>query len=549
MKFRGCVAMDAGPWRRPRKNRTKSNESGRDTLPNLQSIGSDVTTIMHDLTRDQHSMPHAEPQTAGKVAPSISAKASRATTVASRLGPPASAARRAWAADFGRLLAADTDHLVALAFEEIGKPEWETVAAEILPTVASCRWHARRSRRVLADRRLRDRPWWLLGQSSMTRRMPLGRVGIIATWNYPIQLLGVQLVQAVVGGNRVIVKPSERTPKTQSRILELARHAGLDEHELDIRSADRESGAAMLEEPELDHVVFTGSTAVGRHVAIACAERLVPSTLELSGCDSVVVMADADPVVAARAAWAGLMVNHGQTCMAPRRILVHESIASDFTAAIVPLAATAPLRRLADRDAAVRHRHLVADAVSRGARLAALVDDDRDDDVVRAQIAIDCPVDAEAFSADHFGPLVVTTTWSTREQLIDLHRRGGKHLATSVFTGDPRTVDTLVAELGGGLVTINDTIIPFAHPASTLAPFADSGWGASQGIEGLLSMTRPVVVSRTGRIRIPSGEPDEKAKSMLRRLVAFQGRGIEAPPVEDQNRTTTPGDSGDFQES
>ena len=525
--------MDAWRCSPHPKIRLKSSESEGDLLPKALPIGSYVPTIMSDLARDPHPSSDAGSRTRPVVLPSVASDRARTITEPSRLGSPASSQRRDWVRRFGRLLAADVDMFVELAGAEIGKPEWETVAAELLPTVASCRWHAKRSHRILADRRLRDRPWWLLGQSTRSRRVPLGRVGIIATWNYPIQLLGVQLVQAVMGGNRVVVKPSERTPRTQARLLELARHAGLDEHELDIRPADREAGAALLEEPELDHVVFTGSTAVGRHVAIACAERLIPCTMELSGCDSVVLLEDADPVLAARAAWAGLLMNHGQTCMAPRRILVHESIASAFGAAIVPLAAGAPLRRLADRSAAVRHRELVADAVRRGARLASLVEDPRDDDMVRAQVAMDCPVDAEAFSADHFGPLVVSTTWRTREELLERHRRGGKHLATSIFTRDPRRADDLVEALGGGMVTVNDTIVPFAHPASTLAPHADSGWGASQGIEGLLTMTRPVMVSRTGRLRIPPGEPDERAKGMLRRLVDFQGRGVTPPPNRD----------------
>ena len=476
------------------------------------------------------------PTVAPSVTPSIPERDHhRSVPSRSRLGPPASPARRAWATAFGRLLAADVDELARLAEREVGKPAWEVVASEILPTVAACRWHARKAGRVLADRRLRDRPWWLLGQRSRLRRVALGRVGIIATWNYPIQLLGVQLVQAVLGGNRVLVKPSERTPETQGRLLQLARAAGLDEHELEIRPAARDAGARLLEDPDLDHVVFTGSTRVGRHVAIACAERLVPSTLELSGCDSAIVLEDADPKLAARVVWAGLTMNHGQTCMAPRRVLVHESIAAEFGAALVPLAAGSGLRRLIDQAAADRHRSLVADAVARGGRLASIADDPRSDDVVRAHVVLDCPTDAEAFAADHFGPLVVTASWRDRDELLELHRRGGKHLATSVFTRDPSRVDDLVFELGGGLVTVNDTIVPFAHPAATLAPVGDSGWGASQGVEGLLQMTRPVVVSRTGGLRVPPGEPDERAKAYLRGFVDRMGRGATPPPPVDEH--------------
>ena len=118
------------------------------------------------------------------------------------LGLPGSPERRAWASRFGRLVAADLDVLSSLAESETGKPRWETVTAEVMPLVASCRWHARRAGRVLKDRRLAGRPWWLLGQQGLVRRVPLGRVGIIGTWNYPIQLLGIQILQAVVAGNR-----------------------------------------------------------------------------------------------------------------------------------------------------------------------------------------------------------------------------------------------------------------------------------------------------------------------------------------------------------
>ena len=489
------------------------------------------TNMTHPNQESDSRTSVATQQRVEPVVPSIAEPDGASWTRPSRMGLPGSKERCRWARRFGRLIAADVDELSKLANEEIRKPEWETVAAEILPTVASCRWHARRAKRLLADRRLRDRPWWLPGQSVRVTRVPHGRVGIIATWNYPIQLLGVQLVQAVVAGNRVVVKPSERTPRTQIRLLELAALAGLDEFELEVRSADRQAGASLLEDPELDHVVFTGSTRVGGHVAIACAERLIPTTLELSGCDSVIVLEDADPVLAAKVAWAGLVMNHGQTCMAPRRILVHESIASRFIAALVPLAAGAAPRALADRESANRHRALVADAVRHGAILASLGEDERDDEIVRPQVAIGCPVEAEAFSADHFGPLVVTATWADEPSLLALHRRGGKHLATSIFTGDGARAARMAPRLGGGMVTINDTIIPFAHPAAPLAPAGDSGWGVSQGIEGLLSMTRPVVVSRTGRLRVPPGEPDDRAKSMLRRLVDFQGRGVDPPPA------------------
>lgn len=453
--------------------------------------------------------------------------------------PPPLAARRAWAKRFGRLVAADTDELARLAEIEIAKPAWETLVSDVMPLVAACRWHAAKARTILSPRRPGGRPWWLIGHSVRVHRVPLGRVGIIATWNYPLQLLGVQLVQAVVAGNRVVVKPSERTPRTQQRLLDLAVAAGLPGEGagravLEVLSADRESGAALLDDPDLDHVVFTGSTEVGRRVAMRCAERLLPSTLELSGCDTVVVLPDADPALAARSVWSALTLNHGRTCMAPRRVLVHRSLAPAFAAALVPLATGAPLRSLADDRAAARHRDLVADAVVRGARLVSAKDESAGDRV-RAQVAVDCPPEAAAFSDDHFGPLVATAVWDDEAELLRLHRLGRKHLATSVFTRDPRRAARLAPRLDSGIVTINDTIVPTAHPATPIPATGDAGWGSSQGIEGLLAMTRPLVVTRTGRWRPPSGEPDPRSLAFLRGLVRRWGRDAQPPPTSESS--------------
>ncbi|MAD19822.1 MAG: hypothetical protein CMJ52_06320 [Planctomycetaceae bacterium] len=443
------------------------------------------------------------------------------------------AARRNWAGRFGSLVAADRSRFAELVRAETGKPEWETLVAEIMPLVASARWHARRAGRLLADRRLSGRPWWMVGQSARVRRVPLGRVGIIATWNYPVQLLGIQIVQAVMAGNRVIVKPSERSPRSQHRLIELARAAGLPPGVLDTVSPDRESGAALLAEPDLDHLVFTGSTSVGRRVAAAAAERMLPTTLELSGCDSAVVLADADPVLAARSIWNAVVFNAGQTCMAPRRVLVHADVAAAFAAAIVPLAAGAGLRTMIDLPAAETHRRLVEDAVARGGKLASMATDREDDRRVRPQAIIDCPIDAEALFADHFGPLLAVRAWRDESDLLSLHRRGGRHLATSVFTQWPSTADELATRLGGGIVTINDCLLPSAHPATSIAPVGESGWGVSRGVEGLLAMTRPVMVTRTGGLRPPTGEPDPRAKRFLEGLVRWWGRGVVPPPDTD----------------
>ena len=279
------------------------NQQSIRTTPSLNPEASQDLAVMVNHDSNESADPTMNPN------PSPSTTRSPAD---GGLGGPGSKKRRAWARRFGRLIAADLETLASLAESEVGKPAWETMTAELMPLIAACDWHARRASRVLKDRSLPGRPWWLLGQRGLVRRVALGRVGIIGTWNYPIQLLGIQIVQAVVGGNRVIVKPSERSPKTQRRLLELARAAGLDQEDVVVMSSGRNVGRQLLQAPDLDHVVFTGSTAIGTLVAESAAGRLLPTTLELSGCDSAIVFDDADPVVAARSVWASVTMNAGQ---------------------------------------------------------------------------------------------------------------------------------------------------------------------------------------------------------------------------------------------
>src|SRR5262249_30069935 len=146
--------------------------------------------------------------------------------------------------------------------------------------------------------------------------------GIIGTWNYPVLLNGVQIVQALTAGNGVLWKPSEVAPASAAALGGLFKQAGFPEGVLHVLPATREGGRALAE-AEIDHVVFTGAEPTGRQLAAALGRRLVTSTLELSGCDAMFVLDDADVSMAVRAAWWGATLNRGQTCLAVRRAFVH----------------------------------------------------------------------------------------------------------------------------------------------------------------------------------------------------------------------------------
>jgi acyl-CoA reductase-like NAD-dependent aldehyde dehydrogenase len=438
---------------------------------------------------------------------------------------PSLAARRSFLSHLHRAVRARLDDLVASVSREIGKPEFETVTADILPLLASLRWHRRHLARLLGERRLGGKAWWQLGQRHRVQRVPVGDVAVIATWNYPIQLLGIQVAQAIAAGNRVTVKPSERSPLTHAILLELVatacRDAGLPGETLRTTPATREAGARLLLDRRFDHVVFTGSTAVGRTIAELAARTLTPTTLELSGHDSAFVLDDADATLAARAIWHAATMNAGQTCMAPRRALVLPKAYGPFVAELARLAAAARPLPLVDEAAAQRCAALAEDAIARGARsLLATVEPPRGRHL-RPLALVDCPTDAPVFEGDHFGPLLAVTPVADLETAFALHASVGQALATSVFTASVAEMRRRAFRFGSSFVTINDCVLPTAHPAAAIAGHGPSGWGASRGEAGLLALTREVTVTTTGRVRTPLDPPTDAVRTWMRRLASF----------------------------
>jgi acyl-CoA reductase-like NAD-dependent aldehyde dehydrogenase len=444
------------------------------------------------------------------------------------------AERTRWAGRFRYLILKGTEEFVRLARKELDKPRHETITAELLPLVASCRWHQRQARRILKTRRLKGRPIWLLGQQHRIQHAPLGTVGIIATWNYPIQLLGIQLLQAAVPGNDVVVKPSEHAPESQAFLLELARKAGLNEPALRCLPATREAGAAMIQNETLDHLVFTGSTKVGRLVAEACASRLLPSTLELSGRDSALVLADADASLAARSIWTAVTANAGQTCMAPRRVLVHQDRYQAFCKALIPLAEEATPRRLTLPEDAARIESQISKAVEDGGRSVPEQSTASNASAFIPRVVLDCPADALLMAGDHFGPALAVNSCQNLEEMLERHHTVGQYLATSIWSQNQRSARAMAAGLRSATVTINDVLIPTAHPGASISGHGLSGWGTSRGAAGLLAMSRPVHVTTTPRkMRVPTEVPSEESLAKLERLI-----GVPRPGTKNTSKTT-----------
>lgn len=455
---------------------------------------------------------------------------------------PSLSDRLRWLRAFRDALRESHPTLCELASAEVGKSHFEAMVADIMPLVASMNWHLKRAKSLLKPRRVGGGGLFGLGHSVERQRLPVGRVLIIATWNYPVQLVGIQLVQAVVAGNSVVVKPSERAPRTQAMLLRLAIEAADAipslRGSIECRSATREEGRRVLAEEHFDHVVFTGSTAVGRAIAEVCAPRLIPTTLELSGSDSAIVLADADARAAARAVFMGFTANAGQTCMAPRRALVERRAYGVFCDELARLVAGAKRVTLVDAGAAEAAQRAANAAISAGGRSIAGALEPVEGRTMRPVAIVDCPDEGDLFLGRHFGPVLAVRAVGSIDEAFALHARVGQYLATSIWTRDPRhELAARVAACGSSLVHFNSVLLPSAHPAVSIAGHGASGWGSSRGEAGLLGLTREVFATRTMRfIAAPLDEPSAKVQSYLSKFIAWP----RAPKAPLPGQTTPP---------
>lgn len=415
--------------------------------------------------------------------------------------------RLAWVKSFRISLATHQDELIDLIARDMDKPAFEALMGDILPLLTACKWTEKRAGSLLSPRRLRHGGIFSLANKALLTRAPLGHIAIIATWNYPIQLLGIELLQALVTGNRVTVKPSENAPRSQTLLLELARDAGkscnMPADQLVWTPATREAGATLLKDTHFDHVVFTGSTGVGVAIAETLAPSMTSSTLELSGRDSAFVLDDADPELAASAIWGGVEMNTGQTCMAPRRALVDEKIYADFVRRIASRAGAARPRPLINEQAASQCYELARACQSEGGRsLAGVIEAPSADSrgrlrCLRPMVFADCPRTAKLVEGRHFGPLLTVIPVRDLEDALRIHDGVDQVLNTSVFTRNPARIESFRHRLRSTIITINDCLLPTIHPSVGLAGHGMSGWGITKGEAGLLAMTRPIYTTQT----------------------------------------------------
>jgi acyl-CoA reductase-like NAD-dependent aldehyde dehydrogenase len=389
----------------------------------------------------------------------------------------------------------NAEQVVSTIVSETGKTYEDATFAEISYGGGAFGFWAKNAERYLADERVKSSQVLVKGKKLILRFRPLGLIGVIGPWNYPLTNSFGDCIPALAAGNSVILKPSEVTPLTSLLIAEAMLECGLPENVLQIATGRGETGAALVD--HVDMIMFTGSTRTGRKVAEAAARRLIPSSLELGGKDPMIVLSDADLERAANFATYYSMQNAGQTCISIERVYVEEPVYDEFVA------------KVSDKVRALRVgkpdgygsvevgaitfppqldtiKDHVADAVQKGARVLTggeqLPGNGR---FFEPTVLVDVDHSMKIMTEETFGPTLPIMKVHDAEEAVKLANDTPYGLASSVFSRDTARGEAIARRIEAGATTVNDAMINYAALELPMGGAKASGLGSRHGAGGI----------------------------------------------------------------
>jgi len=382
------------------------------------------------------------------------------------------------------------------------RSRFETDLLETMVLVSAIR-HARKNLKWWMQPSYREVGINFWPGAAWVRPEPLGVVGIVSPWNYPLQLALAPLVDAIAGGNRVILKPSEQTPNFCD-LLRRAISETFEEDEVAVVLGGPEVAAEFSRLP-FDHLVFTGSTAIGRRVAAAAAENLTPTTLELGGKSPAIVCPSASMAKAVKAIAYGKFINAGQTCIAPDYVLVPRERIIAFAELIIGEARRAYPDLGPDYSSMINERAFdrltsaITEAEAAGAKvLRHPAPSDRARRVLPPVVVIDAPQDSVLMREEIFGPVLPVIGYDSLADALDWVNSHPHPLALYVFAEDTREQSRVLDHTQSGGVTVNGTLLHIAQEGLPFGGVGASGWGAYHGKQGFEQFTHQRAVFRTG---------------------------------------------------
>jgi acyl-CoA reductase-like NAD-dependent aldehyde dehydrogenase len=403
----------------------------------------------------------------------------------------------AWKSHITRYLG----RLAELVHTETGKPLADA-QLEILLAIVHIDWAARHAAKVLGPRRVRS-GMVAINQSATLEYQPLGVVGVIGPWNYPVFTPVGSIAYALAAGNAVVFKPSEFTPAVGSWLVSSFAQVVPEEPVLQVVTGPGTTGE-FLARSAVDKIAFTGSATTARKVMAACAQNLTPIVAECGGKDAFLVAADADLDAAADAAAWGAMTNAGQTCVGVERVYVAEGVYHTFLEKLTER--TSPLRPGEDREADygpmtmpgqldVIERH-IADALARGARPVVGGLESIRRPYVGPVILADVPDDSKAVTEETFGPTITVSSVADLAEGVARANASRYGLGAAVFAGKRKAAMAAARSLRSGMTAVNSVVAFAAVPSLPFGGCGDSGFGRIHGADGLREFARPKSITR-----------------------------------------------------
>lgn len=357
-------------------------------------------------------------------------------------------------------------------------------------------------------------PLGVFGSKAHVQYQPLGSVGVISPWNFPVNLTFSPLAGIFAAGNSALVKPSELTPATSALLADLLNSA-YDVTELRVFNGDAEVAAAFSALP-FDHLLFTGSTAVGRHVMRAAAENLVPVTLELGGKSPVVVGRSADLQKTSDRLVAGKMMNAGQICLAPDYVFVPEGEKKAFIEAVNQSVSSMypTLRDNPDYTSIVNEKHwqrlqsLLDEAEERGAEVLeinpALESFDKQEATHKMPLTLVLggPADLRVHQEEIFGPILPVLTYRHVKEVIAYVNDRPRPLALYYFGDDGAEQARLLEQTTSGGVTVNDVVMHVSVEDLPFGGVGPSGMGRYHGFDGFKTFSNSKAVFTQTRAEV-----------------------------------------------
>jgi succinate-semialdehyde dehydrogenase/glutarate-semialdehyde dehydrogenase len=383
------------------------------------------------------------------------------------------------------------DEIARLITQENGKPLAQSMA-EVAMSIDHLRWFGEEAKRAYG----RVIPNWVESKRNLVIKSPIGVVGAISPWNFPLVLAVRKIAPALVAGCTVLLKPARQTPLCAVAFAECVHETGLPPGVFQlIQGKAKEIGAEFLENALVRKISFTGSTEVGQQLIRGAAEQVKPLSLELGGQGACLVFDSVDLPKAIEGVMLAKFRNTGQSCIAANRIYVQRSIYKDFldlfTAKVIALKIGDGLEPgveigpLIDLDAIEKARHHVQDAISAGAKLLCGGDRirNRKGFFFAPTVLADVPQGTLCTCEETFAPVAPVSSFDSEDEAIELANSTKYGLSAYAFTNDLSQAFCVMDRLEAGMIGLNDGV-----PTATQAPFGGtkmSGWGRELGSEGI----------------------------------------------------------------